>query len=112
MPMVVTIIFGHGIDRSFWNFVETLHRQRQMTTPEKLQDTLTSTESKRRRRNWALTHSERMARFAALQATAWQALASNPIALAAFHQRNRRIRRQSQVQLLLLKLRSQKSTYE
>ena len=83
-----------------------------MKTPDKLRDTLSSTENKRRRRDWALTHSERMARFAVLQATAWQALESNPFALAAFHQRNRRIRRQSQVQSLLLKIRSQKSMYE
>jgi hypothetical protein len=45
-----------------------------------------------------------MERFDALQAAAMKELESNPEALAEFHRRNRFRRRQSQVQLLLAKL--------
>ncbi len=60
---------------------------------------------KRKRRAWALTPEQRLARFVALQAAAESTLASNPEALAAFHRRNRRQRRESRVRLLERQLR-------
>ncbi len=56
-----------------------------------------SVNGQRRRRDWALPPAERLARFARLQAAAWDTLASNPSALEAFHRRNRLARRQSSV---------------
>ncbi len=77
-----------------------------MLPEDDFRDTLKATELKRRRRDRLLTPAQRMARFDALQADAWRALASNPAALTAFHQRNHRSRRQSELRTLLSKLRS------
>ncbi|MCA9195279.1 MAG: hypothetical protein KDB03_26090 [Planctomycetales bacterium] len=59
-----------------------------------------------------LLPNQRMTRFDAMQSVAWQVLNSNPVAMAAFHQRNRFCRRHSQVQLLAAKLRIQSQTHE
>ena len=79
---------------------------------DQLRDFLVASEGKRQRRTLTLTPDQRLARFGALQATAMRVLASNPAALAAFHQRNRRCRRQSQVQALLTKIQSQQWQHE
>ncbi len=76
-----------------------------MLTPEEINAINLANEKKRLRRNHALSPQERMQKFAALQAAAMKELESNPEALAEFHRRNRFRRRQSQVQLLLAKLR-------
>lgn len=83
-----------------------------MIYPDDFRETLSTVEHKRRRRALAATPAERIARFEALQATAWDALVSNPVALAVFHQRNRRNRRQSHVQTLVAALRGPSSTHE
>lgn len=54
-----------------------------------------SEQLKRLKRTLALTPEERLDRFVALQTSAESLLASNPIALAAFHRRNRRQRTES-----------------
>lgn len=77
-----------------------------MLPEDDFRDTLKATDLKRRRRDLQLTPTQRMARFDALQAEARKALASNPAALTAFHQRNHRSRRQSELRTLLSKLRS------
>ena len=75
-----------------------------MLTPEEINAMNHANEEKRLRRTHSLTPQERMERFDALQAAAMKELESNPEALAEFHRRNRFRRRQSQVQLLLAKL--------
>ncbi len=73
--------------------------------PSKLDDSLAETiksvNRQRRQRDWTLSPVERLARFERLQAAAWYTLASNPLALEAFHRRNRLARRQSSVAKLL-----------
>ena len=78
-----------------------------MLTPRDIGNITRASESKRLRRAVALTPEERMDRFNALQEAAGRVLSLNPAALAAFHQRNRRCRRESQVQLLLARIRSE-----
>lgn len=78
-----------------------------MLSPQDIGDITRASERKRLRRAMALTSEERMERFNALQEAAGRVLSSNPAALAAFHQRNRRCRRESQVQLLLAQIRSE-----
>ena len=70
-----------------------------------MQDVMRSEERKRRRRDWALTPAERLERHFQLQSLAAQILKSNPTALAAFHQRNRQRRTQSQVRAFVVRLR-------
>jgi hypothetical protein len=55
---------------------------------------------KRLRQIWALSPEARLERFASLQSSAWRTLNSNPQALAAFHARNRKVRRHSNCQKL------------
>jgi hypothetical protein len=53
---------------------------------------------KRLRQIWALSPEARLERFASLQLSAWRTLNSNPQAIAAFHARNRKVRRYSNCQ--------------
>lgn len=78
-----------------------------MTTPQDLSEITSSTARKRQRRDLSLSPEERLAKFETLQANAMQILSSNPDAYAAFHVRNRRRRRQSEVQKFLQKIRGQ-----
>jgi hypothetical protein len=55
---------------------------------------------KRQKRTCALSPEQRLERFAALQAAAELLLASNPVALEAFHRRNRRQRTEGRVRAL------------
>ncbi|MCC6510046.1 MAG: hypothetical protein IT423_13145 [Pirellulaceae bacterium] len=61
-------------------------------------------QQKRNRRVWALTPEERMDRYLALQSLAEQTLATNPVALAAFHRRNRQKRTAARVRELVARL--------
>lgn len=62
-------------------------------------------EIKRRRRDWALSAEERMAKFLLLQAQAEELLRSNPTALADFHRRNRQKRTAAKVREFELRTR-------
>jgi hypothetical protein len=83
-----------------------------MIPQEELSDILIAIANKRRRRDLQLSPEQRMVRFEAMQAASWLVLASNPVALAAFHKRNRHNRRQSQVQSLIAKLGSPSHIHE
>lgn len=83
-----------------------------MIPQEELNTLLHAVASKRRKRDLQLSPKQRMIRFEAMQAASWQVLASNPVALATFHKRNRHKRRQSQVQALIVKLGSPLGVHE
>ena len=81
-------------------------------SPEQLREISIATDLKRQQRELLLTPEQRMERFVALQEEAWTVLSSNPEALEAFHNRNRRKRRQSEVHALLSKLRPDQNKHE
>jgi hypothetical protein len=75
-----------------------------MIPQEELNEILNAVAIKRRKRDLQLSPEQRMVRFEAMQAASWRALSSNPLALAAFHKRNRLKRRQSQLKHFIAKL--------
>jgi hypothetical protein len=69
-----------------------------------LDQAIKAEQQKRNRRARALTPEERMDRYLALQSLAEQTLATNPVALAAFHRRNLQKRTAARVRELALRL--------